>query len=101
MLRGLHPILDSRRSVAECIHGAKNLESGLLSAAMAEVFGHGASDGVTCLREHRRRTRQPISARLSTRNAFLCMRRALKLYEAVQLGLEVGGGHLDAPYSRQ
>jgi len=98
MLRGLHPILDSRRSVAECIHGAESLESGLLGAAMAKVLGHGDSEGVTCPREHRGCARQPISARRRIRDALLCMRCALELYEVVELGLEVGGGHLDAPY---
>jgi hypothetical protein len=29
------------------------------------------------------------------------MRCALELYEAMELGLEVGGGHLNAPYSKQ
>jgi hypothetical protein len=45
MLRGLHPIFDFYRSVAECVHGAESFESGLLEAAMAKVFGHGDSDG--------------------------------------------------------
>src|SRR5262245_8631700 len=98
MLHGLHPILDSRRSVAKCIHGAESLEFGLLGAAMAKVLGHGDSDGVTCSRQHRRCARQPISARRRIRDALLCMRCALELYWAVELGLEVGGEHLDAPY---
>jgi hypothetical protein len=101
MLRGLHPIFGSRRSVAECIHGAESLESGLLGAAMAKVFGHGDSDGVTCPREHRRCARQPISARRRIRDSLLCMRSALELYEVMELGLEVGGGHLDAPCSNR
>src|SRR5262249_23720592 len=101
MLHGLHPILDSRRSVAECVHGAESLESGLLGAAMAKVLGHGDSDGVTCPREHRRCAHQTISAGRRIGNALRCMRCALELYEAVKLGLEVGGGHLDAPYSKQ
>jgi hypothetical protein len=87
--------------VAECIHGAESLESGLLGAAMAKVLGHGDSYGVACTREHRRCARQPISARRRIRDALRCLRRALELYEVVKLGLVVGGGHLDAPYSNQ
>jgi hypothetical protein len=68
---------------------------------MAKVLGHGGSDGVAGPRKHRRRTRQPIFARRRIRNALLYMRCALELYEAVELGLEVGDGHLDAPYSKQ
>src|SRR5262249_29728632 len=95
MLHGLHPILDSRRSVAECVHGAESLESGLLGAAMAKVLGHGDRDGGTCPSEHRRCAHQAISARRRIRNALLCTRYALELYEAVEVGLEVGVGHLD------
>jgi hypothetical protein len=101
MLRRLHSIFDPRRSVTKCIHGAENFESGLLGTAMAKVLGHGNSDGVTCLREHRRCAGQPISARRGLRDALLCMRCALEFYEFVESGLEVGGGHLDAPYSKQ
>jgi hypothetical protein len=101
MLHRLHPILDSRRSVAECIHGAESLESGLLVAAMTKVLGHGDSDGVSCPREHRRCTGQPTSARRGIRDALLCMRCALEFYEVVDLGFEVGDCHFDAPYSKQ
>jgi hypothetical protein len=62
---------------------------------------YGDSDGVTCPREHRRCARQQISAGRHIRNALLYMHCALELYEAVELGLEVGGGHLEAPYSKQ
>jgi hypothetical protein len=64
---------------------------------MAKVIGHGNRDGVTCPREHRGSARQPISAHRRIRNALLCICCALELYEAVELGLEVGGVHLDAP----
>jgi hypothetical protein len=97
MPRGLHPIAYFRRSVAECAYGAERLESGLLGAAMAKVFRHGDSDRVTCPRQHRRCARQAISARRRIGNALPCMRRALELYEAVELGLEVNGGHLELP----
>ena len=101
MLHGLHPILDSRRSVAECIHGAESLESGLLVAAMAKVLGHGDSDGVTRPREHRRCARQPISACRRIGKAFVCMSSALKMYETVEFRFEISGGHLYSPYSKQ
>src|SRR5215469_13371019 len=93
MPRRLHPILDIRRSVMECIHGAEGFESGLLSAAMAKVLGNSDSDRVTCAREHCRRARQTISARRCIRNALLCIRRPLEVYESVELGLEVTGSH--------
>src|SRR5262249_27729297 len=78
------------RGGAERVHGAEGLESGLLGAAMAIVLGHGASEGITCPREHRRCARQPISAPRSIRGALLRMRCALELDEAVELRLEVG-----------
>src|SRR5215469_3387625 len=100
MPRRLHPILDVRRSVTECIHGAEGLKSGLLCAAMAKVLGDGDSDRVTCPRQHCRCAHQTISARRCIRNALLCIRRPLEVYETVELGLEVTGRHVDAPYSK-
>src|SRR5215469_5711309 len=100
MPRGLHPILDVRRSLTECIRGAEGLESGLFCAAMAKVLGNGDSDRVAYLREHCRCAHQAIPARRCIRNALLCIRRPLEVYETAELGLEVTGRHLDAPIQR-
>src|SRR5262245_19817753 len=99
MVRGLHPVFDLRCSMAECIHGTVSLEFGLLGAAMAEVLGQGDTDSVTAPREHRRCARQTIPARRRIGNALLCMRSALKLYEAVELALEDDGDHLASPFT--
>src|SRR5262249_27272144 len=95
MLRRLHPTLDPRRSVAECVHGTEDLESGLLGAAMAKVLGHGDSDVVTCPREHRRCAHQTISATRRIRNARPCLRFALEVNEAVEMGPKVRDAHLN------
>src|SRR5262249_769276 len=100
MFRGPHPVLDLRRGSAEGVHGAEDLEPGLVGAAMAKVLGHRGSDGVTCPHEHRRRARQTISARRRIRIALVDMCRALELDETVELLLEIDGRHLDSPYQR-